>query len=65
MKTKIYAILCEKDGVFVPFDNIEYTEDEAKKEIRRLRRKSEIKFKLKLLRRQDMVRLTIHHYRGC
>lgn len=65
MNTKIYQILCEKDGMFIPFDNIEYTEDEANKEIRRLRRKSEIKFKLKFLRKQDMVTLTLKPYRGC
>ncbi len=60
MKAKFYKILVKLDGRYVEFDGIEYTEKEAKDEIKRLRKESDYKFKLDYVGTYENVILTVN-----
>jgi len=61
MLTKLYEIRVKRGGRFVPLDGIEYTEQEANKELKALCVNHPGKiFQRHYLRTQNMVMLSVH-----
>ncbi len=57
--TKLYSIFAFIEGDWREYNGIEYTEKEANKELRHLKRNSCCKFKKKCIRQCETVELSV------
>ena len=57
--TKLYSIFAFIEGDWREYNGIEYTKQEADKELRHLKRNSCCKFKKKCIRQCDTVELSV------